>query len=91
MGHNENQEKIIKLISGYKDTEFGLFLKSQLVTETAGEEKAENRETEIKEEKADEDCSCLVQPPVYKKILQVIALVLVFVILFLAASLRSYS
>ena len=45
----------------------------------------------IKEEKTDEDCSCLVQPPVHKKILQVIALVLVFVILFLAASLRFYS
>jgi putative copper export protein len=45
----------------------------------------------IKEEKTDEDCSCLVQPPSYKKILQLIALVLVFVILFLAASLRFYS
>ncbi|MCP4264102.1 MAG: hypothetical protein GY777_00755 [Candidatus Brocadiaceae bacterium] len=45
----------------------------------------------IKEKKADEDCSCLVQPPAYKKILQAIALVLVFVILFLAASLRFYS
>jgi putative copper export protein len=45
----------------------------------------------IKEEKTDEDCSCLVQPPTHKKILQAIALVLVFVILFLAASLRFYS
>lgn len=44
----------------------------------------------IKEEKTDEDCSCLVKPPVYKKILQVFALLLVFVILFLAASLRFY-
>jgi len=44
----------------------------------------------IKEDKADENCSCLVKPPVHKKILQVFALVLVFVILFLAASLRFY-
>ena len=44
----------------------------------------------IKEDKADEDCSCLVKPPLHKKILQVFALVLVFVILFLAASLRFY-
>ena len=44
----------------------------------------------IKEDKTEEDCSCLVKPPVYKKILQVFALVLVFVILFLAASLRFY-
>ncbi len=44
----------------------------------------------IKEDKTDEDCSCLVQPPAHKKILQAIALVLVFVILFLAASLRFY-
>ncbi len=44
----------------------------------------------IKEDKTEEDCSCLVKPPVYKKILQVFALVLVFVILFLAVSLRSY-
>ena len=44
----------------------------------------------IKEDKTEEDCSCLVKPPVYKKILQVLALVLVFVILFLAASLRFY-
>jgi putative copper export protein len=44
----------------------------------------------IKEDKTEEDCSCLVKPPVYKKILQVFALVLVFVILFLAASLRLY-
>jgi putative copper export protein len=44
----------------------------------------------IKENKAEEDCSCLVKPPVYKKILQVFALVLVFAILFLAASLRFY-
>lgn len=44
----------------------------------------------IKEVKADADCSCLVKPPVHKKILQVFALILVFVILFLAASLRFY-
>jgi len=50
----------------------------------------------IKEDKAGEDCSCfedcscLVKPPVHKKILQVCALVLVFVILFLAASLKFY-
>ena len=44
----------------------------------------------IKEDKTEEDCSCLVKPPVYKKILQVFALVLVFIILFLAASLRFY-
>ncbi len=44
----------------------------------------------IKEDKTEEDCSCLVKPPVYKKILQVSALVLVFVILFLATSLRFY-
>ncbi len=44
----------------------------------------------IKEDKTEEDCSCLVKPPVYKKILQVFALVLVFVILFLASSLRFY-
>ena len=44
----------------------------------------------IKEDKTEEDCSCLVKPPIYKKILQLFALVLVFVILFLAASLRFY-
>ncbi len=44
----------------------------------------------IKEDKTEEDCSCLVKPPVHKKILQVFALVVVFVILFLAASLRFY-
>ncbi len=44
----------------------------------------------IKEDKTEEDCSCLIKPPVYKKILQVFALVLVFSILFLAALLRSY-
>ena len=44
----------------------------------------------IKEDKTEEDCSCLVKPPVYKKILQVFALLLVFVILFLAALLRFY-
>ncbi|MBS1259624.1 MAG: hypothetical protein MAG551_02698 [Candidatus Scalindua arabica] len=42
----------------------------------------------IKEEKTEEDCSCLIQPPVHKKILQVVALVLVFTILFIAVSLR---
>ncbi len=44
----------------------------------------------IKEDKTEEDCSCLVKPPIYKKILQVFALVLVIVILFLASSLRFY-
>jgi len=44
----------------------------------------------IKEDKTEEDCSCLVKPPVYKKILQVFALILVFAILFLAATLRFY-
>ncbi len=44
----------------------------------------------IREEKTDEDCSCLVRPPVHKKILQVIALVLVFAILFSASLLRLY-
>ncbi len=44
----------------------------------------------IKEDKTDEDCSCLVKPTVHKKILQVSALVLVFVILFLAVTLRFY-
>lgn len=44
----------------------------------------------IKEEKTDQDCSCLIQPPVHKKILQAIALILVFVILFLASLLRFY-
>ncbi|KHE91853.1 MAG: hypothetical protein K8F52_09890 [Candidatus Scalindua rubra] len=44
----------------------------------------------IKEDKTEEDCSCLVKPPVYKKILQVFALILVFVILLLATSLRFY-
>src|SRR3989304_8386088 len=43
----------------------------------------------IKEENTDQDCSCLIQPPVHKKILQIFALVLVFAILFLAALLRS--
>ena len=42
----------------------------------------------IKEKKTEEDCSCLIQPPVHKKILQIIALVLVFAILFLATSLK---
>ncbi len=44
----------------------------------------------IKEEKTDENCSCLNQPPAHKKILQAIALVLVFTILFLAAFLKNY-
>ena len=44
----------------------------------------------IKEDKTEEDCSCLVKPPVYKKILQVCALVLVFVILFFGVLLRFY-
>ena len=44
----------------------------------------------LNEDKTEEDCSCLVKPPVHKKILQVSALVLVFVILFLAVSLRFY-
>ncbi|MFQ5964856.1 MAG: hypothetical protein ACE5KZ_11305 [Candidatus Scalinduaceae bacterium] len=44
----------------------------------------------IKEQKGDEDesCSCIVHPPLYKKILQIIALLLVFAILFLAVILR---
>ncbi len=43
----------------------------------------------IKEKKAsEEDCSCLILPPVHKRILQIIALVLVFAILFLAVTLR---
>lgn len=36
-----------------------------------------------------ESCSCIISPPIYKKILQAIALVLVFSILFLAVMLRS--
>lgn len=44
----------------------------------------------IKEDKTKDDCSCLVKPPVHKKILQVFALILVFVILFLASLLRFY-
>jgi len=44
----------------------------------------------LKDEKTDEDCSCLVKPPVHKKVLQIFALVLVFVILFLAVLLRLY-
>ncbi len=43
----------------------------------------------IKEHKGgEEDCSCVIKPPVYKRILQIIALLLVFVILFLAITLR---
>ncbi|MHC4182307.1 MAG: hypothetical protein ACYSR0_03045 [Planctomycetota bacterium] len=43
----------------------------------------------IKEKKAsEEDCSCLILPPVHKRILQIVALVLVFAILFLAVTLR---
>jgi putative copper export protein len=42
----------------------------------------------IKEKKADEDCSCLIIPPVHKRVLQIIALALVFAILFLAVTLR---
>jgi len=44
----------------------------------------------IKEHKGDgeENCSCVIKPPVYKRILQIIALLLVFVILFLAITLR---
>ena len=46
----------------------------------------------IKEPKGDKDegCSCVMQPPVYKRILQVIALILVFTILLLAVSLGFY-
>lgn len=42
----------------------------------------------IKEEKTDEECSCLIVPPLHKRVLQVIALVLVFTIFFLAVTLR---
>ncbi len=43
----------------------------------------------IKEHKvSDEDCSCIINPPVYKRVLQVVALVLVFTILFLAITLK---
>jgi putative copper export protein len=42
----------------------------------------------IREEKTDEDCSCLIVPPLHKRVLQVIALVLVFTIFFLAVTLR---
>ncbi len=44
----------------------------------------------LKDEKGDkdEDCSCMIHPPVHKRILQVVALVLVFAILFLAVTLR---
>ncbi len=45
------QEKILMVINGYKDTEVGLFLKSQLVTETDGAGKTENQQLENKEEK----------------------------------------
>ncbi len=45
------QEKILMVINGYKDTELGLFLKSQLVTETDGAEKAENQQLGNKEGK----------------------------------------
>ena len=46
----------------------------------------------IKEPKGDKDegCSCVMQPPVYKRILQVIALVLVFTILLLVSLLGFY-
>jgi hypothetical protein len=45
----------------------------------------------IKEPKAnkDESCSCVMQPPIYKRVLQITALVLVFAILFLAVILRT--
>ncbi len=46
------QENIVKLINGYKDTELGLFLKSQLVMESDVEEKTENQQPKNKEEKA---------------------------------------
>ena len=46
------QENIVKLINGYKDTELGLFLKSQLVMESDVEEKTENQQPENKEEEA---------------------------------------
>jgi predicted PurR-regulated permease PerM len=45
------QEKIVELINGYKETEFGLFLKSQLEAGTDGEEKTENQQSKNKEEK----------------------------------------
>ncbi len=45
----------------------------------------------IKEPKADNDesCSCVMQPPVYKRVLQIMALFLVFGILFLAVLLHT--
>ncbi len=44
----------------------------------------------IKEPKGnkDESCSCVIHPPLYRRILQIIALVLVFAILFLVIVLR---
>ena len=45
----------------------------------------------VKEPKAnnDENCSCVMRPPIYKRVLQITALVLVFAILFLAVILRT--
>ncbi|KAA3606845.1 MAG: hypothetical protein D8M57_19620 [Candidatus Scalindua sp. AMX11] len=45
----------------------------------------------IKEPKANkgESCSCVMQPPIYKRVLQIMALVLVFAILFLSVILRN--
>ena len=45
------QEKIVNVINGYKDTEFGLFLRSQLITKTDGEDKTGNEQSGNKEEK----------------------------------------
>lgn len=44
----------------------------------------------IKEKKfdTDEGCSCVINPPVYKRLLQIIALILVFTILFLVVTLK---
>ncbi len=42
----------------------------------------------VKEPKEGESCSCVIHPPFYKRILQIIALILVFAILFLAVILK---
>ncbi len=47
----EYQEKIVNVINGYKDTEVGLFLRSQLITKTDGEDKTGNQQSGNKEEK----------------------------------------
>ena len=45
------QEKIAKVINGYKDTELGLFLKSQLVIEKDGGKNTEKQQPKNREEK----------------------------------------